>query len=941
MKVVKFIASVVLAACLLLVSSACSFEKVSTPTGFTVSDDYTLSWFAIPDARSYAVEIRPLPGVETQERTTRRTSLSLADLSEGEYELRVRSIGGRNSDIFSEWSEPISFHRDHESGILYEYINGGSEYAVAGAGTATGDLVIEEFYRNKPVTAIKLGAFRGNSEVENIVVGSRVTSIESRAFYSCVNLRSVTIPDGVENIDYSAFQSCTSLTEVTLPASLTKLNTLVFGYCTALKTVNLNEGLKEIGENAFYGCTALGSIEIPDGVETIGISAFGADTALESVKIGKDIRTVGKEAFRGATSLRSVEFSETENEITLGDYCFAETGLEEVVLPEGVVSIGQRAFSGTQSLASVTIPGTVTRIGINAFGETSLFNSQNGQAGDGLIYADKWLIGITDELWSTVESFDSSLFREETIGIADYAFYKFGEEESSGCPLLYSVDLPRSVKYVGAYSFAVSPSLYRFHALQEGGLKEIGDGAFIGCTGLVNVRFANGLERIGGNAFTECELLDNNPDHPDYLTPESVTSIGKDAFYNTKLYLDANKSVVYAGNWLVGYDYSVLEGIWSMSFDGELPENIVGVADYALGGCFKLQKIDLSNVKYIGKSAFTWCNALSSVVLNYNLTEIAPFAFYECSVLRNVEFPMSLQKIGRYAFFSTSLREINLADTFVTSIGEFAFYSSYDLETLSLPTDTLREIGEYAFFKCDRLEKVDLPDCLEKLGERAFAECVSLREVNFGSNLEEIGAHAFRNCALTEILLPDSVKTIGNSAFKYCHNVVSVSFGSNVETIGEYAFAYMEKLQNIVIPQTVKTIGEGAFCGCSGLRAVSLLGKPDYIGGNAFYGGNRITLYVSFGEAGSEWGAWNAWFRPVVWNCNFSEEGYVLSIMTGGENISNPHAYMGMSAPVREGYEFAGWSFSSDAQNAEITMGELPDYGEESLELFAVWLPNS
>lgn len=936
MKKLSVIASVILTACILLSATACWSERLAPPVISNMSDDYTLMWFAIPDARGYEVEIRFSDGT-TEERSTKRTSLTLADLAEGEYELRVRSVGGRKNDVFSEWSQPWSFNRLKESGILYEYINGGAEYTVAGAGTATGRIEIEEFYRNKPVTGIKIGAFRGNSEVTDVIIGPRVVSIENRAFYSCVNLQSVTFPEGIKSIGYSAFQSCTSLQEIQLPASLTELETLVFGYCTGLRTVNFNANLKKIGRESFFGCTALESVEIPDGVSEIGESAFGSDTSLTRVKIGKDVSEIGESAFRDS-AVETLEFAERqESELVLDKFCFADTQLESAVLPYGTVTIGESAFSGADKLGSVTIPETVTQVNRNAFYDTALYRAQNAPSGDGLIYADHWLIDATPEFQATVVNLDGTVFRRDTFGIADYAFLDVDSQGYTGCSELYSIDLPQSVKYLGAYSFAYAQNLYRFHALQEDGLISTGYATFAGCTGLVNVRFANGLKTIEKSTFMYCELLDDNPDHPDYLTPESVTRIGQNAFFGTKLYTKAENEIVYAGNWVVGYDYDVIHEIWDLNFDGELPENIVGVADYALGGCIKLERIDLSNIKYIGKSAFTYCSSLSSVQLNYNLMEIAPFTFYKCNRLRNVEFPMNLQKINRYAFFQTGLTQVNLEDTFINTIGEFAFYGCIDMAVLRLPADTLETIEKYAFFDCDTLGSAYLPDSLKAIGERAFADCISLRYVTFGNGLQEIGAHAFRNCAMQEIVLPDSLKTIGNSAFKACYTASTLVIGNNVETIGTYAFANLINLRNVVIPSSVRTIGDCAFLDCTALSSVSLLGKPDYVGSNAFYGNDRLTFFTSFGQdVTNEWGAWNSLFRPVIWNCEFSEEGYVISADSGENGFSNLHAYRGVSVPVREGYIFLGWSLSENADTAEIGVKDIVNVGA-GIKLYAVW----
>ncbi len=942
-KPLKILLVLLLSAGLLLLSVACSEETLAVPAGFTIDEDYTLSWFGLSDARSYAVEITPSSGGEGEIRTTRRTSLALADLPEGDYELRVRAVGGRNNEIVSEWSAPLSFRRGHESGILFEYTNNNTEYTVAGAGTATGELVIDDFYRGKPVTSIKLGAFRGNTEVESVVVGARVTSIENRAFYNCAGLRSVTLPDSVTSIGYSAFQSCRNLTEVTIPAHITELETLTFGYCTGLSVVHFNDSLEVIGDQAFYGCTALEEVTLPDSVQTVGPSAFGADTALKKVVFGTGIRTLEESAFR-SSGLRETEFPELENELTLGDYCFAETAFETAEIPQGAVKIGIGAFYNAKALASVNIPETVTQVSASAFAETALYNSQS-EGGDGLIYADEWLIGVSDDTWENIKYLGDAenttsppvLFREHTFGVADRAFLRQSTEGYVGAFNLSSIDFPSDIHYIGEYAFAFCTQLARVHALKEDSLISTGSYSFAGCTGLSNVRFAAGLQTIADHTFFGCSLLNNNMSHPEYLTPDTLTRIGQNAFYGTYLYSQAPYSVVYAGNWLVGYDYGVLQDDISMEPIDELPSNIVGVADYALGGCDEVDTLNLSNVRYIGESAFTGCTELSSVVLNQNLTQIAPFAFYNCGNLRGVRFYENLRSIGRYAFYNTGLTEVELSDTRVSSIGDFAFYNCVDLRTLTFPARSLKEIGRYSFFRCNSLTEVDLPDTLETLGERAFAECASLSRLSIGEGLSEIGGHAFRGCAALEgISLPDSVKTVGEYAFMGCTSARHIDLGS-VEEIGDYAFSGVAQVRNIVIPASVQRIGSSAFSGCTRLTSVTMLALPAYVGENAFYSDNALTLYLSFGqEAASDWSpAWNIGFRPAVWGCVFTEDGALDSVTVG--DISNPYSYLGLSAPYREGYVFVGWSTVRGGEG-EIGANALK-FVPNGTTVYAVWTP--
>lgn len=297
MKKRYLIAAIGLTAVFSMSAAACAGSTLVTPTDFSIDENYNLSWSPVEDARSYRVEITPVGGETMPERTSRRTSYALAGLDEGDYEIRVMAVGGRQNASESRWSEPVSFHKDYETGCIYTLINNNTEYQLNRVGTASGDFEIEEIYRGKPVTKINDGAFRSSRSIVNVVIGKRVTSIGANAFYQCTALESVTLTDKVQSIGDAAFQGCQSLKSIHIPASITSVPKNAFAYCYALGEVELEEGLEEIGESAFYYCSAFEEITIPDSVVSIGEYAFSLEEQLRSVKLGDGVASLGNNAF--------------------------------------------------------------------------------------------------------------------------------------------------------------------------------------------------------------------------------------------------------------------------------------------------------------------------------------------------------------------------------------------------------------------------------------------------------------------------------------------------------------------------------------------------------------------------------------------------------------------------------------------------------------------
>ena len=112
------------------------------------------------------------------------------------------------------------------------------------------------------------------------------------------------------------------------------------------------------------------------------------------------------------------------------------------------------------------------------------------------------------------------------------------------------------------------------------------------------------------------------------------------------------------------------------------------------------------------KSAFGYCEKLTSVKLPDGLTEIPQGCFYQCKSLRTIDIPDTVTKIGPDAFnFCINLNTITIPEN-VTEIGGYAFSRAFklaeviNLSSLDISLDNRNHgyVTLYALYVCNSVE---------------------------------------------------------------------------------------------------------------------------------------------------------------------------------------------------------------------------------------------
>lgn len=619
--------------------------------------------------------------------------------------------------------------------------------ATIAAGSFMKHYSITEVYVSYSVATIENNAFELCTDLQTLTFEGSPSAvgmtIGKQAFIGCYALKNVIFEkeSAVTEIGEEAFSGCNALGDLTLPTTLTKIGSLAFKNCLSIRKIVIAEGNKniDVAMDAFEGCVRLLTITIPSTMETLPIEAIAACPSVRSIDIAANNPYFSSDGLiiYNANKTELLFYSKT---IT------PENG--EYTPIDSVVKIRGGAFRNNDRIKVLNIGKNIEEIGDYAFAGMSMLTTVN--------------------------------FEDSTSALT------LGKGVLQGTGSLGNIVLPSRIR-------EISEEMFRNSAIAgvtiSSSVTVIGKNAFTGCTGLVEIIFAEGcnIETIPESAF-------ENVAAGTITIPKSVKVIESRAFAN----VSASEIIFEEG--------SVLTTIGDGAFTGS------GLVSISLP----------SSVTTLGKGVFKGAKKLTSVSLDGTaLVNIPDETFTDCKKLKSFNVPNTINDIG-YS----------------------AFYCCYSLASVTYEAggDGALTIGDQAFHLCSKLTTLALPSRTESIGKRAYyataATEATFTDSEMGgtdatSGLKHIGSNAFEQSSLKTIELPEGLLTIGSYAFSQSKSLTSAVIPSTVTNL--------EKSGN---GAQILGVGRFAFRSCTALIDITF--RP--MSGEKPEGYLGVTIYDTFSK---------------------------------------------------------------------------------------------
>ena len=331
-----------------------------------------------------------------------------------------------------------------------------------------------------------------------------------------------------------------------------------------------------------------------------------------------------------------------------------------VKVPNGVVTIGASAFWNNTVVELITLPETLERLGGDCFYYCVNLNQINIPKSVSVMGNNPFAGCPKLQLNNYSESFileQGVLFNRDKSNLIHYSGNKLNKEYV----------IPDGVTCLGKHCFYGCEMLRKL-TIPESVLK-FENNPFSGCVNLSVINKSRSyifeLGIIYNRFKTTIVACLNNTVIEEYIIPETVTLISRNAFWNCK----GIKNILITKNVkVIGYNpfagcenltlkssndgFNIVDGIM---YNKDMTE-ILCATNKAVGKKYKL----LDSVKVVCRAAFSGCIDLKDINFN-SAIYLDKSSFTNCKSLENIYFTDKIEYVGEWAFaYCTKLAKVSI-----------------------------------------------------------------------------------------------------------------------------------------------------------------------------------------------------------------------------------------------------------------------------------------
>lgn len=526
---------------------------------------------------------------------------------------------------------------------------------------------------------VVLKAYKGEGETVNIPLTTEHGDIEvigESVFSGCDSIKEVVIPDGVEAIGREAFSGCKNLERVHIPNSVRRIYESAFYDCVSLKNIELPSELRSLGASVFARCESLEKMILPSETKNITNSLFRDCTSLREVFLPDGVIGIYQAAFLDCKSLKSIKFPEGLEFIQPNAFENCQS-LEKIELPKSFYYAYGRGFKGCSQLKEVSV-----------LGEKVGFHETTFEQCDALYrYNYRFISGFPLEKQLTY--IFKLLEHRETVGKEDIAeLISYIKRKRSLKTLLFTANHHNEISFLLEHNLKFT--------LEE--LEQI---------------LQETIDR--NRPLITAIFLEYQKTHYSLKEMESF----QERKELVEIGLEIPNKKEFKKKWRCS---SVDGGLQVSGYKGDCEEEVLPAS---LEDGTKIVKIACSTGGF---------KPLKKLVVDAQITCIAPESFRNNDKLEEIVLPDSLLEIG-----------------------ELAFANCNKLKEIRIP-DKVTQIKRKTFEHCSRLEKVYGCETLAAVEEYSFSFCTSLKEVSFSRKLRRLETFSFfLSGKMDELKIPETL----------------------------------------------------------------------------------------------------------------------------------------------------------------------------------------